>query len=580
MALVSGGPCNGGISISWNLKKKARELLSKESGTVYKEHGGRLRVCLVYPNRYGLGMANLGFQAVYGLLNNIDNCVCERAFLPEKEDLPEYERTGSQLFSFETQTPLREFDLIAFSAPFEDDYFNIPVILKLAGVQVRSLDRSGPLVAAGGVAVGLNPEPLALFMDFFLVGDAEGAAQPVIDRLMDCRAKGLGKHETLKTLDSIDWVFVPSFYEFEYDGIHIKSVKALDGAKKTVKASKARDLDQFPVPQSFVYTPCTELPDTYCVEAERGCPRGCRFCAAGFLYLPPRMREEKKVAEAVNAGLKRAGKVGLVGTAVSEYPAIKEILKRGIDEGGTITLSSLRLDELDNEFLALLKEAGYRTITLAPEAGTDRMRDIVNKGITEDEIMESVRLIAEAGFTRLKLYFLVGLPEETDEDALGIAVLTKKIREAFRKGGEIILSVNPFVPKPFTPFQWHRFEDAGVVDRRLKMIKRELAKTGVKVTDMSAKEAFMQAFLARADRRAAEIIEKASESGWKRAMKGMESFIEESVYSVRGRDEILPWDIIDHGVKKGYFWKEFQKGLEGKQTPPCDVGDCVRCGVC
>ena len=555
-------------------------MLSKESGTIRKEHGGRLRVCLVYPNRYGLGMANLGFQSVYGLLNGIDNCVCERAFLPEKEDLPEYERTGSELFSYESQTPLREFDLLAFSAPFEEDYFNIPVILKLSGVEARSAGRCGPLVAAGGVAVGLNPEPLALFMDFFIIGDAEGGLKPVIDKLMDCRANGLAKKETLKDLDSLEWVYVPSFYEFEYDGIHIKSVKAVEGAKKTVKASKVADLDKFPVPQSFVYTPLTELPDTFCVEAERGCPRGCRFCAAGFLYLPPRMRSEEKVAEAVKAGLKRAGKVGLVGTAVSEYPAIKELLRRGIDEGGTITLSSLRLDELDNEFLSLLKEAGYRTITLAPEAGTARMRDIVNKGITEDEIMESVRLIEAAGFTRLKLYFLVGLPEETDEDALGVAALTKKIREAFRKGGEIVLSVNPFVPKPFTPFQWHRFEDAATVDRRLKLIKSSLAKTGVKVTDMSAREAYMQAYLARADRRAAEIIEKASSIGWKRAIKGMEAFIEESVYSVRGREEILPCDIIDHGVKKGYFWKEFQKGLEGKQTPPCDVGNCVRCGVC
>ncbi|MCC6503431.1 MAG: radical SAM protein [Deltaproteobacteria bacterium] len=525
-------------------------------------------------------MANLGFQAVYGLLNGIDNCVCERAFLPEREDLPEYERTGSSLFSLESQTPLREFDLIAFSVPFEDDYFNIPSILRLAGIAPRSADRSGPLVMAGGVAVGLNPEPLSDFIDFFMLGDAEGAAGPVIESLMECRSNGLGKQESLKALDSIDWVYVPSFYAFEYDGIHIKSMSAIDGAKKVVRASKARDLDKYPVPQSFVYTPRTELPDTYCVEAERGCPRGCRFCAAGFLYLPPRMRDEKKVLEAVSAGLKRSGKVGLVGTAVSEYPAIKEVLKHGIDEGGTITLSSLRLDELDHEFLALLKEAGYRTITLAPEAGSSRMRDIVNKGITEEEVMESVRLIAEAGFTRLKLYFLVGLPCETDEDALGISELTKKIREVFRKGGEIMLSVNPFVPKPFTPFQWHRFEDAAVVDRRLKLIKKELAKTGVKVMEMSAKEAYMQAFLARADRRAAEIIEKASMHGWKKAMKGMEAFIEESVYSGRGKEEILPWDIIDHGVKKGYFWKEFQKGLEGRQTPPCDVGSCVRCGVC
>lgn len=568
------------VAISWNLKKKARELLSEEKGTFYKERGGRLRVCLVYPNRYGLGMANLGFQAVYGLLNHIDNCVCERAFLPEKEDLPEYGRTGTELFSLETQTPLRSFDLVAFSIPFEDDYLNVPAILKLSGLPSRADERDGPLVCAGGVATGLNPEPLSGFIDFFITGDAEGGLGPVIEKLMECASKGLARGETLKALDTIDWVYVPSFYEFEYDGIHIKSVKAAEGAKRTVKASKSFDLDSFPVPQSFVYTPRTELPDTYCVEAERGCPRGCRFCAAGFLYLPPRMRDEKKVVEAVMAGLKKSGKVGLVGTAVSEYPSIKEVLKRGIDEGGTITLSSLRLDELDSEFLSLLKEAGYRTITLAPEAGSERMREIVNKGITEEEILESVRLIAEAGFTRLKLYFLVGLPEETDEDALGISELTKKIREAFRKGGEIVLSVNPFVPKPFTPFQWTRFEDAGVVDRRLKLIKKELAKTGVKVMEMSAKEAFMQAFLARADRRASGIIEKASELGWKRAMKGMEDFIEESVYTGREKDEILPWDIIDHRVDKDYLWKEYQKGLEGRKTPPCVVGSCVRCGVC
>lgn len=525
-------------------------------------------------------MANLGFQTVYNLLNGMDSCVCERAFLPEKEDIPEYERTGSALFSLESQTPVREFDLVAFSVPFEEDYFNIPAILRLAGLPVKSAERQGPLVCAGGVAMGLNPEPLADFMDFFIVGDAEGSICGIAGKLSECASKGFRKTETLKALDSIDSVYVPSFYEFEFEGIHVKSMKAAEGAKHKVLASKARDFAPYPVPQSFVYTPDTGLPDTYCVEVERGCPRGCRFCAAGFLYLPPRMRDEKQVVEAVTNAIKRAGKAGLVGTAVSEYPAIKEVLKRGIEEGGTVTLSSLRLDELDNEFLSLLKESGYRTITLAPEAGSARMRDIVNKGITEEEILKSVRLIAEAGFTRLKLYFLVGLPEETDEDALGIAVLTKKIREAFRRGGEIILSVNPFVPKPFTPFQWHRFEDASVVDRRLKLIHRELSKSGVKITEMSAKEALMQAFLSRADRRAGGIIEKASVMGWKRAAKGLETFIEESAYSTRGKDEILPWDIIDHGVKKGYFWKEYQKGLEGKQTPPCDVGNCVRCGVC
>lgn len=546
---------------------------------MYKEHGGRLRVCLVYPNRYGVGMANLGFQAVYGLVNAIDSCVCERAFLPEKADLAEHARTGTPLFSYESQTPVREFDLVAFSVPFEEDYLNIPSLLRLAGVEVRSSGRKGPLVAAGGVAVGLNPEPIADFIDFFIVGDGEAAIGPVVEKLVACREGRLGRREALSALDSVECVYVPSFYSFEYDGARMASMKADEGAKEKVVAAKATDLGACPPPQSFVYTPETSFQGTYCVEVERGCPRGCRFCAAGFLYLPVRMRDERQILEAVTEGIKRAGKVGLVGTAVSEYPAIKEVLKKGIEAGGVVTLSSLRLDELDNELLALLKESGYRTITLAPEAGSERMREIVNKGITEDEILESVRLIAGAGFRRLKLYFLVGLPLETDGDALGIVELTTKIREEFRLGGEITVSVNPFVPKPFTPFQWHRFEDAAVIDRRLGLIKKGLSPLGVKVDAMPAREALVQAFLARADRRAAGFIERASETGFKRAAKGMESFIEESVYSTREKDEPLPWDIIDHGVKKEYLWKEYLKGLEGKKTPPCFAG-CVRCGVC
>jgi len=538
-------------------------------------------MALVYPNTYGVGMANLGFQSVYMLANAIDDCVCERAFLPDRESLLEHERTGTPLLSYESQSPVKDFDVIAFAIPFEEDYANLPVILRLAGISTRAAEREGqgPLIAAGGVAVSLNPEPLADFVDFFLIGEAEGALGPVLGTLRQGIEMRRGSVETLEALDSFEWVYVPSFYEFAYDGTAIRGVRPRPGAKRVVRAAKAMDVDGLPVPRSFIYTPDTEFSETYCLEVERGCGKGCRFCAAGFLYLPPRMRESGAVAEAMEEGMERAGKVGLVGAAVSEYPEIKGLLRRGIGREATVTLSSLRLDELDEGFLALLKEAGYRTMTLAPEAGTERMRDIINKGITDAEIMEAVRLISEAGFRRARLYFMLGLPGEADEDIQGIIDLSINVRKAL-KGGEVNLSVNPFVPKPCTPFQWHPFAPLEVIEGRQRTLKKALGKAGITVRDMPAKEAFVQAYLSRADRRAGDIIEAASRNGWKRAAKGKEVFVAESVFHARERDDILPWDTIDHGIKKDYLWKEYQRGLAGKTTPPCIVGKCVRCGVC
>ncbi|MBZ0220775.1 MAG: radical SAM protein [Candidatus Methylomirabilis sp.] len=526
-------------------------------------------------------MANLGFQSVYMLANDVDDCVCERAFLPDKDALLEHERTATTLLSYESQKQLADFDVIAFAIPFEEDYANFIRILRLAGINPRAAERQGqgPLIAAGGVAVSLNPEPIADFVDFFLIGEAEGVLGPVLRMLKHGIELGRGREETLDALDSFDWVYVPSFYDFTYDGAAVAGISPRPGAKPVVKAAKAVDVNGLPVPRSFVYAPDTEFKETYCLEVERGCGKGCRFCAAGFLYLPPRMRESGAVAKAMDEGIERAGKVGLVGAAVSEYPEIKELLKKGIGKETTVTLSSLRLDELDEEFLALLREAGYRTMTLAPEAGTERMRDIINKGITDADIMEAVRLISEAGFRRVRLYFMLGLPGETDEDVQGIIDLSINIRKAL-KGGEVNLSVNPFVPKPCTPFQWHPFAPLEVIEGRQRTLNKALGKAGITVRDMPAKEAFVQAYLSRADRRAGEIIEAASQKGWKRAIKGKEGFIMESVYHARSRDEVLPWDIIDHGVNKDYFWKEYQKGLAGKTTPPCIVGKCTRCGVC
>ncbi len=530
-------------------------------------------------------MTNLGFQTVYHLFNEIDRCVCERAFLPPKEDMDEFIRTSTGLFSLESQTPLKDFDVLAFSIPFEDDYINIPRVLELAGIPILSSQRKTltPVIMAGGVAVSLNPEPMAELMDLFLIGEGEGSITQTIDlyglygKAVD---KGLSKKEALKEFDAVEWVYVPSLYEFTFDGAKIKEVKALEGAKQKVKAAKHFDLDGFDLPQNFILTPDTEFKDTFCVEVERGCGRGCRFCAAGFLYLPPRWRDFEAVKRTVKKGIDSTGKVGLVGTAVSEYPRIKETISFGVKKDGVMTLSSLRMDRLDSSFMELLKKGGYRTITLAPEAGTERMRSVVNKGLSDSGIMDAIRLVTEAGFLKLKLYFLVGLPEETDEDAEGIVDLCKRIRSVMKKG-ELTLSVNPFIPKPFTPFQWHRFENADVVEKRLKIIKKGLGKEkGVIIKALSAREAFIQAYIARADRRAGELIITASKKGWKEAVRKVLPFIRDSVYTGRIREELLPWDIIDHGIKKSYLWREYEKGIKGGITPPCDVGRCFRCGVC
>lgn len=526
-------------------------------------------------------MTNLGFQMVYHLFNSLEGVVCERAFLPSKEDLDEHARTDTRLFSYESLAPLKDFDVLAFSVPFEEDYVNIPRILGLSGVPVFSAERAdGPLVAGGGVALSLNPEPVADFFDLFLLGEGEGSLAPFIDLYEKARRSGLDKKATLRLFDSLAWAYVPSLYGFEYDDAHIKEIRREAGAKEKVVAAKNFDLSGYEIPENFIRTPESEFRDTSLMELERGCPRGCRFCAAGFLYLPPRWRDIGKVKEAVEKGISATGKVGLVGTAVSEYPEIKDVIRCATGLNGVATLSSLRLDRLDAEFLALLKEGGYRTITLAPEAGTERMREVVNKGITDAEIMESIRLVSEAGFLKLKLYFIVGFPSETDEDAEGIVELTRRIKGVMKRG-EITLSVNPFIPKPFTPFQWCAFTDAAVVEKRLAIVKEGLkGKRGVAVKEMGAKEAFIQAYIARADRRASEVLIDAAESGWKKALKKAGPLITASVYAAREKDEILPWDLIDHGVKKDYLWREYEKGLEGRLTPPCNLGVCFRCGVC
>jgi radical SAM superfamily enzyme YgiQ (UPF0313 family) len=529
-------------------------------------------------------MANLGFQTVYHILNSLPDCVCERAFMPEKGDIPEFQRTDTRLFSLESQLPLSAFDIIAFSTPFEEDYPNIAGILRLAHIPLYSRDRDNgyPLVIAGGAGPSINPEPIADFMDAFFIGEAEGFLEGVVEAFLDIRQCAKTRDAALKGLDSIPCVYVPGFYGFEYDGPCVKGVSINKGAKEKVISARnnSKDLGRHALPQSFIITPEAEFNGAFLIEVDRGCPRLCRFCVAGFLYLPPRWREVNMIKEAIEKGGRVAGKVGLIGAAVSEHPHIKDMLRSAISQDTEATLSSLRMDMLDPELLKLLKEAGYSTITVAPEAGTERMRNIVNKGMTQKEVMDSARLIRDAGFKRLKLYFLVGLPEETDADAGAIADLSMEIK-GILGNAEVSLSINPFIPKPFTPLQWHAFEGMEAIEKRVSIIRDRLKRQrGLKVNALSTRLAFAQAYISRGDRRAGAFIEDAALFGWAKALRSHRGVMEGSLYRQRQKQERLPWDIIDHGVKKGFLWKEYENALHGKRTPPCNVGACFKCGVC
>lgn len=529
-------------------------------------------------------MSNLGFQSMYGSFNAFAECVCERAFLPDRDELKFYKEDEQKLLSLESQSPLSDFDVIAFSLPFEEDYVNAIRILNLSGISPLHLDRAeeGPLIIGGGCGVSLNPEPLADILDAVFIGEAEGSVGELVRIFGD--TQGLSRGETLKEIVKVPGIYVPSFYGYEYIGERVKSIKVKESAPTNaplpVKRVRAMGEALRLVPESVIITKNTEFSSTHLIEVERGCPRGCRFCTAGFMYLPPRWRDLSDVLKSVDRGGERCTKIGLIGAAVSEYPYIKEVIRAIHDKGLEVTLSSLRLDVLDTEFLTLLKASGYKTITVAPEAGSERLRRVINKDMTDELILEKIALIREAGFTKVKLYFMVGLPTETDSDALAIASLTGRISETLQKG-KVSVSVNPFVPKPVTPFQWHGMEDATVIDARFDIIKSALKGVrGVELRTYPSKESLAQAYISRADRRIGSVLVEAALTSLKRALKKHAPEYAREAARMRASVECLAWDVIDHGILKKYLWLEYERALGSKATPPCDMPTCKRCGVC
>jgi radical SAM family uncharacterized protein len=574
--------------MSRNLKEKADALVAAERGTVFKARGADVEIALAYPNTYHVGMSNLGVHQIYAVLNSRPDTVCERVFLPDEEDIEEYSRTGTRLFTLESKRPVKEFDILAFSVSFEQDYVNILEMLRLAGIPADKCERGpdDPLVVLGGICSFFNPEPLADFFDIVIVGEGEEVAGEFVDCYKKNRGKG--RLELLRAAGGIPGVYVPEFYDVLYheDGT-IRERKRLDpDAPELIVKRRVKDLGRTAA-STVILTPDTEFSDRYLSEITRGCGRHCRFCMAGYLYLPPRNLGIDEARGQAKKADDLCGRIGLVGAALSDYPAIGELC--AAIEGG-VSVSSLRADSVSKALIERLAESGHKTISIAPEAGSERLRKVINKGVTEADILRAADMIFGSGIPNLKLYFIIGLPTETQEDIDAVIALAEKVREvqltharAAGRIGRITLSVNSFVPKPFTPFQWEPMEPVESLNRKQRFLDKAVRKIGnMNLIHDLPKWEYFQALLSRGDRRIGRLIRTAHEMGgdWKKAARELGMDTDFYVTRRRAFDEALAWDFIDIGVRKDYLRNEFERALKGLFTPPCRVGSCKTCGVC
>jgi radical SAM superfamily enzyme YgiQ (UPF0313 family) len=539
-------------------------------------------------------MSNLGLQVVYSLLNRREDVVAERVFLPEGKEMSLCVEAGKGPLSLESLSPLHRFDLVAFSLSFENDYPNILKILSLGKIPYLSEDREEfhPFVMAGGITTFLNPEPLAPFFDFFLLGEAEATLENFLVAFREIRIHSVARQEALKILaGAVKSLYVPSLYRISYhkDGT-IQSREPLDpAAPKKIEVLRPK-LADMPVRTSTLLTPESEFSDRVLIELGRGCTRSCRFCAAGYVYRPPRVHEKSSLLKTVSDVLERERSLGLLSACVSDISGIEEITGLILREGGRFSVSSLRADSLTQTLVEHLRDAGQRTVAVAPEAGSERLRKVVNKHLTREQIVDAVRVIGAAGDFSVRLYFLIGLPTETLEDVSEVLELVKTIKhhlvkQAATRGRirQIKLSINCFIPKPFTPFQWFPMDTVQSLKEKQKWLKKALGREGgIKVSFDLPKWAYVQTLLSLGDRRAASMLLLSHVHGedWKKAFTHSEINPDFFVHRPKELDENLPWDFIDHGIFKEHLIKEYKLSLKGEESDICHVGDCIRCGVC
>jgi radical SAM superfamily enzyme YgiQ (UPF0313 family) len=478
------------------LAETIRRRVSGEVGAVHKEHGGRLRVCLVYPNTYFLGMSSLGFQAIYHLLNSDPGVVSERAFVPDKEDLADLDRTGTTLVSYESQTPLYEFDVLAFSVSYELDYVNVARVLKLAKVPVMAAERGAhhPLVLAGGAAVSINPEPLTDLVDVFVIGEGE----EVVAELARALRSGGDRGQALQGAG-------------ELEGVYVADASSRRPAAQVARRHVPR-LDDWPT-HSCILADETEFGKLFLVEVSRGCGRGCRFCVTPACYWPLRWRSSETILEAARAGLNHRDAIGLVGAAVSDHPEIDEIARHTVAMGARLSVSSLRADSVSDALIEALVRSGAKSITIAPEAGTERLRRQIGKPIPDDRLVDTLKRSAAAGMREAKLYFMVGLPGEEEGDIAAIPGLVRRcLRQARLR--RVTVTAGAFVPKPHTPFEREGMLPVRELSRRLRVIRDELRREkAVRLALESPNWSYLEGALSRGDRRLGAVIARAEETG-------------------------------------------------------------------
>lgn len=567
-----------------------------------------IRYAFCFPDTYEIGMSHLGMKILYSLVNARDDAWCERVFAPDVDMEQVMRDNGIPLYALESGEAIKDFDLIGFTMQYELSYTNVLNMLDLAGLPVRSRERKDltPIVIAGGACV-CNAEPMAEFFDITLPGDGEEVTNELIDLLKEYKAKGATKQEFLEAAAQIKGVYVPSLYEVEYnDDCTVKSITPTHGAPEKVEKRNVADLDKMFAPTEFVVPFLEVVHDRTTVEIFRGCIRGCRFCQAGFLNRPLREKSPEVVEAQCRSICEKTGydEISLCSLSTSDYRGLEKLitdmLPWTVENKINISLPSLRADNFPKELMEQLNAVRRSGLTFAPEAGTQRLRDVINKNITEEEVLSTARQAFAGGWTAVKLYFMIGLPTETEEDIRGIADLAQAVVDEFYhnenkpkgKGVNVSVSVASLVPKPFTPFQWEPQDRPDTLIEKQNFLISCVKTRKVSVSRHVPWTSFLEGVFARGDRRLCDVIETAWRKGckfdsWEEHLdreKWMDSFAENGIdpffYTARKRsfDEVLPWDHMDYGVTKKFLIKENEKAHRGETTASCRE-KCAGCGA-
>ena len=590
------------------VQKPARYTGGELNSVVKDKHAVSVRFAFCFPDLYEVGMSHLGLKILYGLKNAVDDFWCERVFAPDTDMETLMRENGIPLFALESRDPVREFDLVGFTLQYEMCYTTILNMLDLAGIPLLSRERGDdmPVVIAGGPCAS-NPEPLSDFFDLFIIGEGEEVNLELMSLYREHKQRGYHKETFLKEAAQIEGVYVPSLYDVTYheDGT-IAAITPHDGAPATIRKRIIRDMDTAYYPESFVVPFIDIVHDRAMTEIFRGCIRGCRFCQAGFLYRPVREKSVDTIDKQSRCLCETSGyeEFSLSSLSTGDYTHLEELLERLLSwaekEHTNITVPSLRVDGFSEELANRLNVLRRSGLTFAPEAGTQRLRDAINKNLSESEILDTANKAFSGGWTAVKLYFMMGLPTETAEDIVGIAELGQKIVNCFYhnpnkpkgKGVTVSMSVSCFVPKPFTPFQWEPQDSIAELREKQKLLRESVTTRKISLSWHDAETSYLEAVLARGDRRLGKALLEAFHRGfnldaWSEHFDfdaWMEVFrdvgLDPDFYACRRReaDEIFPWEHLDIGVTKAFLWAENVKAHESVTTPNCRQ-QCSHCGA-